>query len=196
MTTPAVFIEPLAAAFRITEQVTLGPGIRFAISVTASSVCSALGRAIDWCRGPLDRQAPRKACPRRRGNHDEHRSTRRRSLDHTVRCRRRLHRVENRARDGPRAGPAVRDGRPQDNGRGRYTVNLAPIVIDEIRVIGSRCGPFPKAIAALAEGRIDVRPLIQAGFPLDQAEDAFIVAGVKGGERFCSRYHHVRISIK
>ena len=66
---------------------------------------------------------------------------------------------------------------------GDYTVNLASIVIDEIRVIGSRCGPFPEAIAALAEGRIDVRPLIQAGFPLDQAEDAFIVAGVKGARK-------------
>ena len=56
---------------------------------------------------------------------------------------------------------------------GTYEADLAPIVIDEVRVVGSRCGPFPKAIAALAEGRVDVGPLISARiYPLDDAEEA------------------------
>ena len=63
---------------------------------------------------------------------------------------------------------------------GPHATSLAPIVIDEVRVIGSRCGPFPKAIAALKTRAIDVRPLIGAVFSLDQAEEAFRAAGVPG----------------
>jgi threonine dehydrogenase-like Zn-dependent dehydrogenase len=66
---------------------------------------------------------------------------------------------------------------------GEFQIDLAPIVIDEVRVIGSRCGPFPKAIATLAEGRIDVRPLIGAIFPLDAAEEAFRAAATPGARK-------------
>ena len=55
---------------------------------------------------------------------------------------------------------------------GEQTLALAPIVIDEVRVIGSRCGPFPDAIAALAAGHVSVRPLISDRFPLDDAVTA------------------------
>lgn len=47
------------------------------------------------------------------------------------------------------------------------TLHLAPIVIDEIRVQGSRCGPFAPAIRALSQRRIDVRPLISARYTLE-----------------------------
>ena len=52
---------------------------------------------------------------------------------------------------------------------GEQTLALAPIVIDEVRVIGSRCGPFPDAIAALDAGHVSVKPLISDRFPLDNA---------------------------
>lgn len=55
---------------------------------------------------------------------------------------------------------------------GEHTVALAPVVIDEITLVGSRCGPFPPAIEALRSGRIDVRPLISASFPLDNGVEA------------------------
>jgi threonine dehydrogenase-like Zn-dependent dehydrogenase len=42
-------------------------------------------------------------------------------------------------------------------------------VIDEVRVIGSRCGPFPDAIAALDAGHVTVNPLISDRFPLGDA---------------------------
>jgi threonine dehydrogenase-like Zn-dependent dehydrogenase len=45
-------------------------------------------------------------------------------------------------------------------------MNLAPVVIDEVRVVGSRCGPFPPALAAMAEGAIDPTPLIDETFEL------------------------------
>ena len=43
---------------------------------------------------------------------------------------------------------------------GQGPKDLAPLVINEISLIGSRCGPFPEALAALAEGKIDVLSLI------------------------------------
>ncbi|MBP7527831.1 MAG: alcohol dehydrogenase catalytic domain-containing protein [Syntrophorhabdaceae bacterium] len=55
-------------------------------------------------------------------------------------------------------------------------INLAPLVIDEITVVGSRCGPFKPALKALAEGRIDVKPLISGVFPPEEAKKAFASA--------------------
>lgn len=51
--------------------------------------------------------------------------------------------------------------------------NLAPIVIDEIRVQGSRCGRFAPALRLLASGKIDFNPLISAIYPVDKAIEAF-----------------------
>lgn len=54
------------------------------------------------------------------------------------------------------------------------------LVVDEITVVGSRCGPFAPALTLLAAGRIQVRPLIHAHFPLDDAVVALHHAGRKG----------------
>lgn len=56
---------------------------------------------------------------------------------------------------------------------GMTPLATAPIVIDELTIVGSRCGLFPPAIEALEQGRIDPRPLIDSGFYLDDAADAF-----------------------
>lgn len=58
---------------------------------------------------------------------------------------------------------------------GEQTLALAPIVIDEVRVIGSRCGPFADALAGLQAGRVNVKPLISDRFDLDQAVEAIKV---------------------
>ena len=47
-------------------------------------------------------------------------------------------------------------------------INLAPIVINEIEVLGSRCGPFRCALDALRTGAIDPRPLISGIYPLEE----------------------------
>lgn len=51
---------------------------------------------------------------------------------------------------------------------GAQTLALAPIVIDEVTIAGSRCGPFDEALAALESGRVRVLPLISRRFDLSQ----------------------------
>ena len=63
---------------------------------------------------------------------------------------------------------------------GPSTVDFTPLVIDEITVIGSRCGLFPPALSALAMGKIRTYPLIDARFPLSEAPRALDRAGAKG----------------
>jgi threonine dehydrogenase-like Zn-dependent dehydrogenase len=51
--------------------------------------------------------------------------------------------------------------------------NLAPIVIDEITVLGSRCGQFPAALRLLASEKVDFSPLISGKFSIDNALEGF-----------------------
>ena len=60
---------------------------------------------------------------------------------------------------------------------GDEAVNLTPVVIDEVTLIGSRCGPFGDALSALACGDVDVTNLISRRLPLDRAIEAMDLAG-------------------
>lgn len=51
--------------------------------------------------------------------------------------------------------------------------NLAPIVIDEITVLGSRCGQFGPALRLLKSGKVDFSPLISGIYKIDDAIEAF-----------------------
>jgi threonine dehydrogenase-like Zn-dependent dehydrogenase len=64
---------------------------------------------------------------------------------------------------------------------GETPIALSPLVVDEITLVGSRCGPFPAAIEALAGGRIDVTPLIEGIYPLERYAEAFEQA--RGGRK-------------
>jgi threonine dehydrogenase-like Zn-dependent dehydrogenase len=55
---------------------------------------------------------------------------------------------------------------------GQQTLALAPIVIDEVTIVGSRCGPFDRALAALSRHEIDVFSLCDGIVPLEDAIDA------------------------
>jgi threonine dehydrogenase-like Zn-dependent dehydrogenase len=56
---------------------------------------------------------------------------------------------------------------------GSLDFNPAPLVINEITVVGSRCGLFAPALRLMAQGLVDPTPLITGIFPLDQADRAF-----------------------
>jgi threonine dehydrogenase-like Zn-dependent dehydrogenase len=63
---------------------------------------------------------------------------------------------------------------------GAHTLSLAPVVVDEITVIGSRCGPFDRALDALARGLVDVAPLVSDRFDLSEAPRALRRAAEPG----------------
>jgi threonine dehydrogenase-like Zn-dependent dehydrogenase len=58
---------------------------------------------------------------------------------------------------------------------GTQTLALAPVVVDEVTVVGSRCGPFDRALDALANGVVDVHPRF--------ADRVDLSDGVRGRER-------------
>jgi threonine dehydrogenase-like Zn-dependent dehydrogenase len=59
---------------------------------------------------------------------------------------------------------------------GTAPISTTPIVVDEVTLIGSRCGPFSKALDLLTAGTIDVAPLISARYPLTEWRQAFDAA--------------------
>ena len=161
----AVFTEPLAAAFEILEQVRVEPAME----------CTVLG---DGKLGLLVAQVLARAGARvlAVGKHDEKLALLRRRGIETARLER-----WNRARadlvveaTGSPAGLAlaIAATRPRGTLVMKSTVaepvalNLAPLVIDEISVVGSRCGRFEPALQALADGSVEVGSLIGARRPL------------------------------
>lgn len=56
---------------------------------------------------------------------------------------------------------------------GETPISFTPLVVDEITVVGSRCGPFERAIELLVRGAIGVRPLLTATYPLEEYAQAF-----------------------
>ncbi len=63
---------------------------------------------------------------------------------------------------------------------GSLTVDMSRLVVDEVTLIGSRCGPFPPALDLLARKRVDVKSLIQARYPLKDGVLALERAGQPG----------------
>jgi threonine dehydrogenase-like Zn-dependent dehydrogenase len=56
---------------------------------------------------------------------------------------------------------------------GSVDADLTMAVVDEITLVGSRCGPFAPALRLLEQDLVNVAPLIQARYPLNEAVAAF-----------------------
>ncbi|RME36732.1 MAG: alcohol dehydrogenase, partial [Thermoflexia bacterium] len=63
---------------------------------------------------------------------------------------------------------------------GRVEADLTGLVVDEITLVGSRCGPFPPALRLLQRGLVDVQSLIGAVYPLARGLEAFTRAAEPG----------------
>jgi len=63
---------------------------------------------------------------------------------------------------------------------GAAPVETWPIVVKEITVVGSRCGPFARATSLLKSRQVDPSPLISRTFPLDEAPRAIQYARKSG----------------
>jgi alcohol dehydrogenase len=55
-----------------------------------------------------------------------------------------------------------------------------PMVVHELTIVGSRCGPFPRALELLRSGKVDPRPLVTRVFPLREAPAAIRYASQAG----------------
>ncbi len=63
---------------------------------------------------------------------------------------------------------------------GMPQADLTQIAVREIKVVGSRCGPFDAALRLLSAGLVDVESLIEARYPFDRALEAFDHARQRG----------------
>lgn len=168
----AVFVEPLAACLQIAQQVHLRPTDRvvvlgdgklgFLAALVLASISSKL-LAVGKHPSKLALLKSQGIETRLAGEVDD------RLADVVVDC------------TGSPTGLelAIRLVRPRgtivlkSTVAGSSSLNLSSLVIDEITVVGSRCGPFEPAIQALQTRRVTVLPLISDTFSLDQAPMAF-----------------------
>ncbi len=63
---------------------------------------------------------------------------------------------------------------------GSAKVNFSGIVVDEVKLVGSRCGPFEPALHLLSQHRVNPMPLIDGRYPLKHGVEAFKHAGQPG----------------
>ncbi|MGH7844963.1 MAG: MDR/zinc-dependent alcohol dehydrogenase-like family protein [Candidatus Binatia bacterium] len=70
---------------------------------------------------------------------------------------------------------------------GAHNVSLAPLVINEITLIGSRCGLFPPALQALADRSVSVTPLIEKVYSLTEGLEGIAHAARPGSRKILLR---------
>lgn len=176
----AVFTEPLAAAFSILEQVTLGPGDSVVVlgdgklGLLCAQVLAGTAASVTL----VGRHAENLALVADRGVATT-------LLEGWAPAARADCVVEA---TGSAAGLALATAAVRPRGvlvlkstiAEEHRLSLAPLVINEITVVGSRCGLFPPALRALAERSVDVTPLIDAKFPLAGGLDALAHAARPG----------------
>ncbi len=183
----AVFIEPLAAAFRVPEQVAIGPATDLAVlgDGKLGILCAWVARSRGVKVSLIGKHYPKLALAGPEiATH---------LLDEVSALSRRFDVVIDVTGSATGLAAALTLVKPagtvvlKTTVAAQHALNLAPIVIDEVRLVGSRCGPFPTAIRALAERQIDVRPLIERVYSLDDAELAFEAAARKGAKKVLLR---------
>jgi alcohol dehydrogenase len=181
----AVFVEPLAAACEILEQVKVR-GFREAAVLGDGKLAQLIARVL------------RAALPRvvMYGKHGKKLALARRAGIATKKVRgdkNDLARIKERYRllveaTGSPSGLALAQQLTEPRGtivlkstfHGAAPVETWPIVVKELTVVGSRCGPFATAIALLRSGKVDPTPLITRTFSLRDAQRAIEFAQQPG----------------
>jgi threonine dehydrogenase-like Zn-dependent dehydrogenase len=182
----AVFTEPLAAALRIREQVLVNPSARTAVvgpgrlGILIGQVLRLAGTEVVMLgRKPVSLELPA-------------------SLDFPVHL---VDEVNDNTFDfvveatGNENGFAhsLRLVRPQgtlvlkSTFQGKCSIDMTKLVVAEITVIGSRCGPFAPALRLLARNDVDVNALIGAEYPLREGIIAFEHAARPGAGKILLR---------
>ncbi len=171
-TDAAVFTEPLAAALDIVERLTPKSGepvLVVGVGRLGQLVCRALAasgvRVVAVGRNP-DKLARLEGIVESKALADDIEP---RSFAMAVEC------------TGDPSGLPIALGALRPQGtlvlKSTYpqplTLDMAPLVVDELRLVGSRCGPFDAALRLLEEQRVEVESLIDARYPLTRGVEAF-----------------------
>ena len=158
----AVFTEPLAAACEILDQVRVGPETRAAV-LGAGKLGRLAAQVLKNAGAPVTLLGRNTKAPER-------------TYDLVVE-----------ATGSPLGMPrALRLVKPRGTIVWKTThqvparFDAAPLVVNEVTVVGSRCGRFEPALALLASRAVDVRPLLAATFPLARAGAALREASRPG----------------
>jgi threonine dehydrogenase-like Zn-dependent dehydrogenase len=175
----AVFTEPTAAAREVQEQVRVSPGDRVVV-VGAGKLGNLVAQTLasTGCRLLVVGRSPRPlALLSARGIATATADgIEPRQADLAVECTGNPEGLEIARRAVRPRGTIVL----KSTYHGRAEIDMAPFVVDEMTLVGSRCGPFGPALSALARGSVDPRPLIEARYPLSEAVAAFERAGGPG----------------
>lgn len=169
----AVFIEPLAAAYQVIKQMPIEP--RMSVAVVGSGRLGLLVAQVlakTGCRLEVIGRNPKTLlfCEKKR--------IRSVAVDDLIAKNDRDVVVEC---TGSPAGLSIAASLVRPRGTivlksthaGDAGPNLAPIVVNEVTVLGSRCGPFGDAMAALARRDIDVSSMVARAFTIDRCREAF-----------------------
>jgi len=182
----AVFTEPLAAAFEILTQIQLDPGDDVLVlgDGKLGKLCAQVLRLTGAKITALGKHADKLALIKRAGVRTILLSDwQAKSFDVVVEA------------TGSASGFELALSAVRPRGTlvlkstiaGNHQTSLAPVVINEINVIGSRCGPFSDALAALAVKQIAVTPLIEKVYSLDDGVAAMTHAARPGARKILLR---------
>jgi 2-desacetyl-2-hydroxyethyl bacteriochlorophyllide A dehydrogenase len=175
----AVFTEPLAAAFEILEQTHLEPSDRVLV-IGAGRLGQLVAQVLQLTGCKLDVFV-------------------RRSKPRLLLSQRGIHTIDENEWAGKKYDVVVEaTGSPDGfslalkstHARGRIILkstykgdlqaNFSAVVVDEVTLIGSRCGPFEPALKLLTDGQVDPLPLIEAVYPLERGLVAIEQAALPG----------------
>lgn len=173
----AVFTEPVAAACEILEQAPEIAGARVAVlgdgklGLLIAQVLTVHGSQVDL----FGRHAEKLAIARRAGVRVP---ARRNSARYPF--------VVDATGSAAGFGEAVSLVQPRgvlvmkSTVHERIQLDLAPIIVDEITLLGSRCGRFAPALGLIRKKKLDLGPMIAAEYSLAEAREAFAHAQRRG----------------
>jgi len=176
----AVFIEPVAAACEILDQIKIAPREKVAVlgdgklGLLIAQVLNAHGAQVHL----FGRRRHKLAIAERAGVAAEliKRNLPERAYPIVIDA--------TGSADGLRAAIAMCIPRGtvvmKSTVHGLVPIDTAPAIVNEITLVGSRCGRFEPAIRLLASNKVRVADLISEKFPLDRAPEAFARAATKG----------------
>jgi len=182
----AVFTEPLAAAFEILEQVQLNPGDEVLVlgDGKLGNLCAQVLRLTGASVTALGKHEDKLKLIKRSGVRTMLLSDwQPKPFDVVVEA------------TGSASGLQLAMSAVRPRGTlvlkttiaGEHKVSLAPLVINEITVVGSRCGPFAPALEALEERSVSLTPLIEKVYPLTEGIEAVAHSGKPGARKILLR---------